>query len=41
MPARLNKNKYKEVLKIAKKAHQVLGCKGITRSDFKFFNNQI
>ena len=40
MPARLNKNKYKEVLKIAKKAHQVLGCKGITRSDFKFFNNK-
>jgi len=40
MPARLNKNKYKEVLKIAKKAHQVLGCKGITRSDFKFFDNQ-
>ena len=41
MPARLNKNKYKEVLKIAKKAHQVLGCKGVTRSDFKFFDNQI
>jgi len=40
MPARLNKNKYKEVLQIAKKAHQVLGCKGITRSDFKFFNNK-
>ena len=39
MPARLNKNKYKEVLKIAKKTHQVLGCKGVTRSDFKFFNN--
>ena len=40
MPARLNKNKYKEVLQIAKKAHQILGCKGITRSDFKFFNNK-
>ena len=40
MPARLNKNKYKEVLKIAKKTHQVLGCKGVTRSDFKFFNNK-
>ena len=32
--------KYIEVLKIAKKAHQVLGCRGITRSDFKFFNNK-
>ena len=40
MPANLKKSKYKEVLKIAKKAHHVLGCKGITRSDFKFFKNQ-
>ena len=40
MPASLNKNKYDEVLKIAKKAHQVLACKGVTRSDFKFFNNR-
>jgi D-alanine-D-alanine ligase len=40
MPARLNKNKYLEVLKIAKKTHQILGCKGVTRSDFKFINNK-
>ena len=40
MPARLNKIKYKEVLKKKKKTHQVLGCKGVTRSDFKFFNNK-
>ena len=40
MPARLNQNQYKEVLKIAKKTHKVLGCKGVTRSDFKFFNNK-
>ena len=40
MPANLKRSKYKEVLKIAKKAHQVLGCKGITRSDFKFFKNK-
>ena len=40
MPANLTKNKYKEVLNIAKKAHKVLGCKGITRSDFRFFNNK-
>ena len=40
MPARLNKNKYKEGLRIAKLAHFVLGCKGVTRSDFKFFNNK-
>ena len=36
MPASLNKKKYKEVLSIAKKAHLLLGCRGITRSDFKY-----
>ncbi len=40
MPANLDKFKYKEVLKIAKKAHNALGCKGVTRSDFKFFKNK-
>ncbi len=40
MPANLKKSKYREVLKIAKKAHIALGCKGITRSDFKYFNNK-
>ena len=40
MPANLTRSKYKKVLQIAKKAHKVLGCKGITRSDFKFFKNQ-
>lgn len=40
MPARLNKKKYKEVLKIAKKTHKILGCRGVTRSDFKFFKNK-
>jgi len=40
MPARLNKKKYNEVLQIAKKTHQVLGCKGVTRSDFKFFKKK-
>jgi D-alanine-D-alanine ligase len=39
MPARLSKKKYNEVLNIAKKTHKALGCKGVTRSDFKFYNN--
>ncbi len=39
MPARLSKKKYKEVLEIAKKTHNILKCRGVTRSDFKFFNN--
>ena len=39
MPARLSKKKYNEVLNIAKKTHNILKCGGVTRSDFKFFNN--
>jgi len=40
MPANLQKTEYSKVLKIAKKAHNALGCKGITRSDFKYFKKQ-
>jgi len=40
MPANLKRSKYKEVLQIAKRAHFALSCKGVTRSDFKFFKNQ-
>ena len=39
MPARLSKKKYKEVLSIAKKTHNIFGCRGVTRSDFKFYKN--
>ena len=40
MPADINKSNYNTVLKLAEKAHQVLNCKGVTRSDFKFINNK-
>ncbi len=40
MPAKLNKSKYNEVLRIAKRAHKVLNCKGVTRSDFKYYKKQ-
>ncbi len=39
MPARLSKIKNAEVLKIAKKTHNAFNCRGVTRADFKFFNN--
>ena len=39
MPALLSPKKYKEVLMLAKKAHKLLGCRGITRSDFRFHKN--
>tara|TARA_Y100000590_G_C15656606_1_gene990878 strand:+ start:428 stop:1348 length:921 start_codon:yes stop_codon:yes gene_type:complete len=40
MPAPLLKKKYNEVLFLAKKAHKILKCKGITRSDFRFFKDK-
>ncbi len=40
MPANLTSKKYKEVLILAKKAHDALKCSGVTRSDFKFIKNK-
>jgi D-alanine-D-alanine ligase len=40
MPAELSNTKYKEVLYLAKKAHNALKCRGVTRSDFKFKDNK-
>ena len=40
MPARLNRKNYLKVLKLAKKAHKALNCKGVTRTDFKFYKNK-
>ena len=40
MPANISKKKYLEVLKIAERTHKILGCRGVTRSDFKFKNNK-
>jgi len=35
--AKKNKN---IILRIAQKAHNLIGCKGVTRSDFKFYKNK-
>ena len=40
IPVKLSKNKLQEVMNMALKAHKVIGCKGVTRSDFKFYNNK-
>ena len=40
IPVNLQKNKLKEVLNIALKAHNIIGCRGVTRSDFKFYKNK-
>ena len=40
IPVELSKNKLDEVMNMALKAHKVIGCKGVSRSDFKFYNNK-
>jgi len=40
IPVNLPKNKLKEVMDLSLKAHKIIGCKGITRSDFKFYRNK-
>ncbi len=36
MPAPLDEARYNEVLQLAVTAHRTLGCRGLTRSDFRF-----
>ena len=38
IPVDLPKDKLKQVLNISLKAHKAIGCTGVTRSDFKFYN---
>ena len=40
IPVDLPLNKLKEVMDMAFKAHKAIGCKGVTRSDFKFLNGK-
>ena len=40
IPVKLNKKNYIKINKIALKAHKLLNCRGITRSDFKFYRDK-
>ena len=40
IPVELSKNNYSKVTSIAHKAHKLLGCRGVTRSDFRFYKNK-
>ena len=40
IPVKLEKKKLESVLNISLKAHNLIGCKGVTRSDFKFYKNK-
>jgi len=40
IPVDLSKNNLAKITSIAREAHIIIGCKGVTRSDFKFFNKK-
>jgi len=40
IPVKMSNNDIKKVEKIALKAHKVIGCTGVTRSDFKYYNDR-
>ena len=40
IPVDLSKNNLAKITGIARAAHKIIGCKGVTRSDFKFFNGK-
>ena len=40
IPVKLSKKNLNKVLNISLKVHNLIGCRGITRSDFKFFQNK-
>ena len=39
IPVNLTKKKYDELMNITLKVHNLLGCRGVTRSDFKYYKN--
>ncbi len=40
IPVKMSKTNYNKVTSIALKAHNILKCRGITRSDFRFYKNK-
>ena len=40
IPVDLSRDKLSAVMNMAYKAHKVIGCRGVTRSDFKFYKDQ-
>ena len=40
IPVNLHKNEYNKLMNTALKAHKLIGCTGVTRSDFKYFNGK-
>jgi len=40
IPVNLSKKDLNKIMNITQKAHKIIGCRGVTRSDFKFYNGK-
>ena len=40
IPVDLSKKNYNKLMNISLNAHKLIGCRGVSRSDFKFYNNK-
>jgi D-alanine-D-alanine ligase len=40
IPVNLSKKNLNKIINITHKVHKIIGCKGVTRSDFKFYNGK-
>ncbi len=40
IPVNLKKDEYRKLMNLAFRAHKLIGCRGVTRSDFKFFKGK-
>ncbi len=40
IPVDLSKRKFNELMNISYRVHNLLGCRGVTRSDFKYYKNK-
>ena len=40
IPVNLSKKNYNKIMNLAFKAHTLIGCRGVTRSDFKFYKGK-
>ena len=40
IPVNLKKKEYDNLMNLSLKAHKLIGCRGVSRSDFKFFNGK-
>ena len=40
IPVKLSKPEYEKIMNISLKAHMLIGCRGVTRSDFKYYKGK-